>query len=131
MNSNLVYLPLNLNSQLARSVLKLSRRSGKHADTVVREVLQEYFDENPIEDNFDLQKLKRVEDLKITLREQIGNKLAYLRQANYLSQRALGELVDLDQKTISNIEAGKRKIDILEVMKFSEIFDVTVDYFLG
>lgn len=129
MKSKLVYLPINLNSDTARSVLKVSRMDSKPVDKVVCEVLEEYFARHPVNIKVDVKKLKKAKEIEKNVREEIGRKFAFLRQSHYLSQRSLGELLGLDQKTISNIEAGKRRVDIVELVGFAQVLGVELSYF--
>ncbi|MBD8591210.1 helix-turn-helix domain-containing protein [Peribacillus simplex] len=48
-----------------------------------------------------------------------------------LSQQKVAEYVGLPSSSISEIESGKRKVDDLELQKFSQLFKYPVSYFFG
>ncbi|MDT2749604.1 helix-turn-helix transcriptional regulator [Streptococcus parauberis] len=58
-------------------------------------------------------------------------RLKLLRKDNHLTQKELGLLVGVKQNTYTNWERGTREPDLLTVIKFSEIFNVSTDYLLG
>ena len=63
----------------------------------------------------------------------IGERVAELRKANKLSQRALaGKLqlmnLDIDKNTITRIETGKRFVSDFEVKVFADFFGVSYDF---
>ncbi|OHY29342.1 hypothetical protein BI362_11295 [Streptococcus parauberis] len=58
-------------------------------------------------------------------------RLKLLRKDNHLTQKELGLLVGVKQNTYTNWERGTREPDLLTVIKFLEIFNVSTDYLLG
>lgn len=56
--------------------------------------------------------------------------LRELRKAKGLTLKELGELVGVAESTISQYETEKREPDFETLLKFGEIFDVSVDYLL-
>lgn len=66
-----------------------------------------------------------------------GNKIKALRQAltPAVSQRMLADKlqligIDLDKNAIQKIESGKRFVTDIEIVAFSEVFNITTDELL-
>ncbi len=62
---------------------------------------------------------------------KIGHRIKELREKAGISQDALAQKMKLPRPAISQIESGARKIAADELIKFSEIFHVTVDGLLN
>ncbi len=60
-----------------------------------------------------------------------SSRLKTLRIKKKLSQKALGKMLGLSDKTISAYENGRNAPDFQTLIKISKIFDVSVDYLLG
>lgn len=56
--------------------------------------------------------------------------LKELRSEKALSQKELGEIVGVDQRTISNWEVAKVEPDLSMIVKIADYFGVTTDYLL-
>jgi DNA-binding XRE family transcriptional regulator len=124
-----VYLPLNLNSEDARKIYCLSRVDGVSVTYIAEKIITEYLEEREIPDILNTPKSTKT-DIS-GLREKIGKKIAYFRNINYLSQKKLGSLVGLDQRCISLIEIGKRRLDMLEAIAIAQALDITVSDILS
>jgi Zn-dependent peptidase ImmA (M78 family)/transcriptional regulator with XRE-family HTH domain len=61
----------------------------------------------------------------------VGKSIRSQREAAGLSQKALGDLVGLSRSSIAQIEAGKRKIDILLLRKLAQQLGVSPMHLLG
>jgi transcriptional regulator with XRE-family HTH domain len=61
-------------------------------------------------------------------REQIANRLRAARDAAGLSQGQVAKLLNLHRPTISEIEAGRRKVSGEELMQFASLYGVSVDW---
>ena len=62
----------------------------------------------------------------------IGDRIRTARQAANLSQRELAQKIGFESATaISLIEAGERKIAIVEMEKIAKILHQPINYFLG
>lgn len=59
-----------------------------------------------------------------------GKNLKNLRLSEWLSQRALGERVGVCNQTVSFWESGSREPDLDMLVKFAEVFNVSVDLLL-
>lgn len=59
------------------------------------------------------------------------NRIRELRKQHGLTMKQLGAKVGLAESTISQYETGKRQPDNETLLKFGELFDVSVDYILG
>ena len=64
-----------------------------------------------------------------------GKKIAELRKNLKISQRILADKLqlsglDVDKNAIQRIECGKRFVTDIELVAFSEIFNITVDELL-
>ena len=59
----------------------------------------------------------------------VGQKLKELRTSNKLTQLELAERIGTSQRSISQWELGGRDIKTSILIKVSELFDVSMDYF--
>lgn len=60
-----------------------------------------------------------------------GKILRELRLENGISQRALGDTLNMSNQTVSFWETGSREPDLDTLVKLAEYFNVSVDYLLG
>src|SRR5687767_4810763 len=63
-------------------------------------------------------------------RRIIGQRLKDTREYLGLSQDEVAKAVDLPRPAISLIESGERKVDALELKRFADVYQQTVDFFL-
>ncbi|WP_186073095.1 helix-turn-helix domain-containing protein [Burkholderia gladioli] len=66
-----------------------------------------------------------------TQRSAIAERLREARKAAGLSQGHVAKLLQMHRPTVSEIEAGNRRVSAEELVKFSETYDVTVSWLLG
>lgn len=64
-------------------------------------------------------------------RAAIGKRLRDARQAAGLSQGQVAKLLAMHRPTISEIEAGNRRVSAEELTTFADTYDVTVSWLLG
>ncbi|MED5024793.1 helix-turn-helix transcriptional regulator [Pseudomonas aeruginosa] len=64
-------------------------------------------------------------------RMAIASRLKEARKAAGVSQGQVAKLLQMHRPTISEIEAGNRRVSAEELVKFSETYDVTVSWLLG
>ncbi len=62
--------------------------------------------------------------------EKLGNRIVYLRKESHLSQEELAEMLEVSRQSVSKWETGICQPDIENVLKMSQIFEVTVDELL-
>ena len=62
--------------------------------------------------------------------QSIGKKLAMLRKEKGLSQQDIAEALNISRSSITQMEAGKRNISILEFLKLADILQFSPDTFL-
>ena len=67
---------------------------------------------------------------KNTKRLDIYNRLRQAREFAGLSQAQAAKLLKLHRPTITEIEAGRRRVSAEELSKFAEIYDVDVSWVL-
>lgn len=67
----------------------------------------------------------------MSIYEKIGRRIKELREKTGLSQEALARSMKLPRPAISQIESGARKIATDELLRFSQIFYVSVDDLLN
>ena len=60
----------------------------------------------------------------------IGNRIKKLRKEKNLTQKELGDKLNVHANTISMYEKGNRKVSLETANKLSEIFNVSVDYII-
>ena len=61
---------------------------------------------------------------------EIGQKIAELRMRTGISQQRLAEMLGVSRPTITQIEKGERKVSVDELVRLSEIFNLSVDNLL-
>jgi transcriptional regulator with XRE-family HTH domain len=66
-----------------------------------------------------------------TQRSAIAERLREARKAAGLSQGQVAKLLQMHRPTVSEIEAGNRRVSAEELVKFAETYDVTVSWLLG
>jgi transcriptional regulator with XRE-family HTH domain len=62
------------------------------------------------------------------MREEIANRLRSAREAAGLSQGQVAKILDLHRPTISEIEAGRRKVSGEELTRFAVLYGVGVEW---
>ena len=60
----------------------------------------------------------------------IGKRISAKRKQLYLTQEQIAEKMDVSVQMVSNLERGKKAIKIENLIKISEILDVSTDYIL-
>ena len=66
-----------------------------------------------------------------TKRSQVASRLREARKMSGLSQGQVAKMLDLHRPTISEIEAGNRRVSAEELSKLGEIYDVSVSWLLA
>jgi len=66
------------------------------------------------------------EILKNKQREELGFLLQKERDRQHIKQEVIAQKMDASQESISRIEAGKRKIDILELIDYAEVLGFSI-----
>ena len=61
----------------------------------------------------------------------IGLRLKEAREYLALSQDEVAKAVEISRPAISLIESGERKVDAVELKKFSQLYQQPVDYFIS
>lgn len=64
-------------------------------------------------------------------REQMASRLRAAREAAGLSQGQAAKLLGMHRPTISEIEAVRRKVSGDELVRFAQLYGVTVDWIAG
>lgn len=62
--------------------------------------------------------------------KNVGLRIGQRRREKKLTQKEIAETIGVTDKYISNIETGKRNVNLELLSEFCEILDVTPDYFL-
>lgn len=63
--------------------------------------------------------------------EQFANRLKELREEKGITQKELGNLVNMTKMAVSHWEKGHSEPSISQLIFLSEYFGVTVDYLVG
>ena len=66
-----------------------------------------------------------------SMRVQIAKRLRNAREAAGVSQGQVARLLGMHRPTISEIEAGNRRVSAEELNTFAQTYDVTVSWLLG
>ncbi|MFC3416894.1 helix-turn-helix domain-containing protein [Algoriphagus hitonicola] len=61
---------------------------------------------------------------------ELGSRLKKIREEKKLSQQEVAHLLEVSQKTLSNIESGKTIPNILQIAKFASIYNLDMVKFL-
>ena len=62
---------------------------------------------------------------------EIGKRIAVLRKAKGLSQEELSKELNISRSSLTQIELGRRSLDVIELQKLSLIFEFSVDKLLS
>jgi len=65
------------------------------------------------------------------LRKVIASRLSLARQQAGLSQAQAAKLLGFSRPTITEIEAGRRRVAVEELVSFSDIYDVSIEWLSG
>lgn len=63
--------------------------------------------------------------------KQIGQRIAALRKVKGLSQEDLAKRVNISRPSLAQIELGNRSIDIMELQRFGQVLEFSLDDFLS
>ncbi|MBD2365248.1 helix-turn-helix transcriptional regulator [Anabaena minutissima FACHB-250] len=116
-----VYLPLSIGNSKARKLYKISRIRRCTVVELVKSIVEDYVAQIQVDGLFNDSNINKTQ---IKDRRIIGEKIAMLRAINCLSQTALGKAIGLDQRTISQIELGTRRLDIVEAIAIAQVLGV-------
>lgn len=61
----------------------------------------------------------------------IGQRIRQVRKANGLTQEKLAEMLELTEKYLGNLESGKDRPALATLVRFANLFDLSLDYLLG
>ncbi len=61
---------------------------------------------------------------------QYYQRLKNLRIDNDLTQKQMGDIIGVSQRTISHYESGKREPGITEIKRYARYFNVSTDYII-
>lgn len=64
-------------------------------------------------------------------RTDIGSRLRMARELSGLSQAQVAKMLSLHRPSISEIEAGRRKVSAEELAKLVDIYDVNISWLTG
>lgn len=65
------------------------------------------------------------------LKQDVGNRFKICREELKLSQRDVAKLLNVAQPVYQRFEKGIYECTYEQLLKLSEIFDVSIDYFFG
>lgn len=63
--------------------------------------------------------------------KQIGERITALRKLKGLSQEELARKVKISRPSLTQIELGNRSVDVLELQKFAEVLEFSLDSFVA
>lgn len=63
--------------------------------------------------------------------EQSHKIMRILRESQDYSQEYVADVLSINQKTYSNLEAGKSKLTVERIQKLAKLYNVKPDYFLS
>ena len=65
------------------------------------------------------------------MKELVGKRLLECRQQNKLTQKQVANMLGVAQPVYQRFEKGMFECNYEQLVKLSEIFDVSIDYLLG
>lgn len=65
------------------------------------------------------------------IRTTLALRLKEMREYLSLSQEEVSKMLQIPRSAISLIESGERKVDALELKRFAEIYQCSIEYFTG
>lgn len=60
-----------------------------------------------------------------------GDRIAYLREQNNLTQQQLADKIGITRASLSHYEKNRREPDYKTLEKLADFFEVSIDYLLG
>jgi transcriptional regulator with XRE-family HTH domain len=60
----------------------------------------------------------------------LAQQLKKAREASGLDQKEVAELLDKTQSYVSKIEAGQRRIDVIQLQEFAKIYKKKIEFFI-
>lgn len=70
-------------------------------------------------------------DISVSGNLQLGDNLRILRKERNLSEREVSNMLHVDITTISKYEHNTRTPDIYTMIKFADVYDVSLDELVG
>lgn len=58
-------------------------------------------------------------------------RLKQARQEAGLDQKEVAKILKTTQSYVSKVEAGQRRIDVIQLKEFAKIYKKTINYFIG
>jgi len=71
------------------------------------------------------------DEIRISGNLQLGDNLRILRKERNLSEREVSNMLHVDITTISKYEHNTRTPDIYTMIKFADVYDVSLDKLVG
>ncbi len=71
------------------------------------------------------------QEQEVTYRKEVGRRIANIRRNLGYSQEMLAIELQINRSSLSDIERGKRRMDVVELINLAELFGVTVSLLLG
>lgn len=62
---------------------------------------------------------------------ELKERLRFAREHAGLSQAQVAKMIDVHRPTISEIEAGRRRVTAQEMAEFARIYDVSISWLMG
>lgn len=63
--------------------------------------------------------------------KNIRRKLIILREKNSFTQRELAKKLSTTQSYVSKVELGQRRLDVLELKKYLQVLNYSIDQFIS
>lgn len=67
----------------------------------------------------------------VELRKIISSRLAIARQNSGLSQAQVAKQINLPRPSITEIEAGRRRVSVEEIVQFADLYQVDLNWLSG
>ena len=62
--------------------------------------------------------------------EKVGLRINYLRKNAKLKQKELADMINISPKYLSNLETGRKHVNLDLISELCNVFDTTYDYFM-
>ena len=70
------------------------------------------------------------EQMSESLIKDMGERIAVRRKSLGITQEVLAEKIDVSIQMISNLECGRKSVRLSNLVKVSDILDISIDYLL-
>lgn len=124
-----IYFPLNLKGQKARKLYTISKFQRCTVIQLIKDIIEEYLANTIIRGVSNDNRFSK--NGQIFTRRIVGERIAMFRSLSGLTQEELGLAIGLDQSSVSKIELGIRRLDVIEAIAIAHALDISLSEIIG